>query len=305
MNKGITRRTFVSGATVAGALAAMGCSSEIKGGYSGHSELAVATGPDVEKNIKASVGHFGGMEAFVKSGQTVGLLINILGAVPTAHTKPEVIQTVTAMCREAGAKQVSLFDWRDLDRWRQNKLLDVVNELDIDFQHIDLEDPDLWRTVEVPRGKDLKSVRLFNALFEPDVFIMLPLFKHHGGTRFTGALKLYMGATHRQDNRQIFHRERGKYLEQCIADLNTVVRPADLVITDAMEVITSRGPVGPGPTTQPQKIVAGVDRVAIDTYCAPIQSVDPAGSVQIKAAFEHGVGQMDLKKVTVKEIQTG
>jgi uncharacterized protein (DUF362 family) len=304
MSDGITRREFVAGTAAAGALAASGCCSLCRG-EEDRPDLAVVSGPDIETNTRAAVDALGGMGSFVQSGQTVGILVNVLGAIPAAHTKPEVISAVAAMSRAAGAGDVRIMDWRDIGQWQRNRLINTVEELELNFQHIEMDKPELWRTLEVPRGKALSRVRVFNALYECDVFIMLPIFKHHGGTRYTGALKLYMGTTHRQDNRSTFHRERGKYLEQCIADLNTVVRPPDLILMDAMEVITTRGPVGPGQITTPQKMVAGFDRVAIDAYCAPIQNIDPATSVQITAAHEHGVGEMDMTKVLIKEISAG
>ena len=312
MKKDFNRREFVAGAAAAGALLAVGCgngngnapipgavSSTLAAKPGGGPDLAVARGPDIVRNIGAAVDAVGGMAAFVQPGQTVGLLINVLGAIPASHTKPEVIRTVAAMCREAGAKEVSIIDWRYISRWEQNKLIEVTREPGIGFKHIDLENAALWREVEVPQGKVLKKTRMFEAMWEPDVFISLPLFKNHRGATFTGALKLVMGTTHPNDNRQYFHGSR--QLEQCIADANTVVRAPDMIITDAFEVLTTNGPVGPGASIKPEKVVVGFDRVAVDTYCAPILGYDPAVSIQLKGAYEHGVGEMDLSKLTIRE----
>ena len=310
MKKDFNRREFVAGAAVAGALLTVGCgngnaaiptavSSTLGAKSGGGPDLAVAKGPDIVRNIGGAVDAVGGMKTFVQPEQTVGLLINVLGAIPAAHTKPEVIRTVAAMCREAGAKEVSIIDWRYMSRWEQNKLIEVTREPGIGFKHIDLENAALWREVEVPQGKVLKKTRMFNALWEPDVFIWLPLMKNHRGANFTGALKLVMGTTHPGDNRQYFHGSR--QLEQCIADANTVVRKPDLIVMDVFEVLTTNGPVGPGTTVKPEKIVVGTDRVAIDAYCAPIQSIDPGTSVQIKGAYELGIGEMDPVKLTIRE----
>ena len=307
MKRGIDRRKFVAGAAAAGAFAVIGCNSseaslpvqDKEATAGGVPDLAVAKGGDIEKLIRASVDAMGGMGAFVKAGQSVGILINILGAIPAAHTKPQTIRTVAAMCREAGASKVTMMDWRELSRWEQNRLIEVANDPDIVFDHVDLNKSELWRSVDVPRGKVLKQTRVFNALWEHDVFIMLPIFKHHGGAEFTGALKLYMGTTHPTDNRSKFHGSR--QLQQCIADVNTVVRPPDLIIMDVFEVLVGNGPVGPGPTISPGFVVAAKDRLAVDTYCAPVQNINPAESVQIKGAYEHGVGEMDLSKLKISE----
>lgn len=292
--KKLSRRTFNAGVVAAGALAASGFRPT-----QAKTDIAVAKGPDGQKNVKAAIDELGGIGAFVSQGQTVGILANTIGRFPGSFTKPEIIRTVANLCHEAGAAGVLWFDWRSHSRLRDNKLIELTTDKTLGYRFIDANNAGLWSTESVPRGKVLKQVRICNALHEPDVLILLPLFKHHGASHYTGSLKLYMGATHPHDNRNFFHGS-GR-LEQCIADVNTVVRKPDLIVMDAMEVITTRGPIGPGTIRRPQKIVAGLDRVAIDTYCAPIQNIVPAQSTQIRGAYELGVGEMDLSKVTIRE----
>jgi len=63
-------------------------------------------------------------------------------------------------------------------------------------------------------------------------------------------------------------------MEQCIADLNTVVRKADLIVADAMTILTSKGPFGPDDIAKPDKVVAGFDRVALDSYGATLLGLE-------------------------------
>jgi uncharacterized protein (DUF362 family) len=91
-----------------------------------------------------------------------------------------------------------------------------------------------------------------------------------------------------------------EHLDQSIADLNTVVKPA-LNVVDATEFITTNGPFGPGEIIKPKKVVAGVDRVAIDSYCASLWGLKAGDIIQIRKAQEHGLGQFDLKKAKIKE----
>ena len=116
-----------------------------------------------------------------------------------------------------------------------------------------------------------------SVLDECDVFINLPIFKDHIGSRFTGSLKNYMGASHPTDNRLFHPTFEGEDLlrmEQCIADLNTVVRKPDLIVADAMTILTSKGPFGPGDIAKPQKVIAGIDRVALDSYGATLLGLE-------------------------------
>ncbi len=147
-----------------------------------------------------------------------------------------------------------------------------------------------------------------NALYENDVFIDMPITKDHAGNKFTGTMKNMMGLNYRVSNRT-FHKADWKtnedsiaYLDQCIADLNTVITP-DLCIVDATEFITTNGPFGPGELIQPQKVIAGTDRVAIDAYCCGLWGLNPQDIFQIKMGYEHQLGQIDLKKVNLVEIE--
>jgi uncharacterized protein (DUF362 family) len=50
-------------------------------------------------------------------------------------------------------------------------------------------------------------------------------------------------------------------------------------------------------------VVAGVDRVAIDSYCCTLWGLKAEDIFTIKAAAAHGLGEMDLSRVAVKEVE--
>jgi uncharacterized protein (DUF362 family) len=135
----------------------------------------------------------------------------------------------------------------------------------------------------------------------------MPVTKDHAGNKFTGTMKNLMGLNAPTSNRT-FHKENWQtdagaieHLDQCIADLNTVVKPT-LNIVDATEIITTNGPFGPGEILKTKKVVAGVDRVAIDAYCASLRGLRGDDIIMIKRGQEHNLGQLDLKKVKIKEM---
>jgi uncharacterized protein (DUF362 family) len=133
----------------------------------------------------------------------------------------------------------------------------------------------------------------------------MPIFKDHIGSRFTGSLKNYMGASHPEDNRAFhptFEGEDLLHMEQCIADLNTVVRTPDLIVADAMTILTSKGPFGPGDIASPRQVVAGTDRVAIDAYGATLLDLDGREVTMIRKAADHGLGTIDLGAVKIATI---
>ena len=110
-------------------------------------------------------------------------------------------------------------------------------------------------------------------------------------------------------NNKTFHKKGWKtdidaitHLDQCIADLNTVISP-DLCIVDATEFITTNGPFGPGELLKPRKVIAGTDRVAIDSYCSTLLGLTGTDIIHIRKAHEHKLGKINLDAVSIKELE--
>ena len=92
-----------------------------------------------------------------------------------------------------------------------------------------------------------------------------------------------------------------EFLSQCIADVNLLRKP-DLCVFDGTEVITTNGPYGPGKLIKPQVVFAGVDRVAVDVYGANLLGLKGEEVQTSKMAHEHGLGQIRLSGVLVREV---
>lgn len=91
-----------------------------------------------------------------------------------------------------------------------------------------------------------------------DVHIALPIAKSHSSAGFTGTLKGMMGLI---KSRVGFHMVRD--LHQSIVDLNRVLKP-QLIVMDALTVMSTNGPSGPGKLIKTDALVAGTDAVAVD-----------------------------------------
>lgn len=100
-------------------------------------------------------------------------------------------------------------------------------------------------------------------------------------------------------DRGYFH-ENG--LNQAIADLSTVIKP-DLILMDANRVLLTNGPGGPGQTRDDKTVIAGTDPVAIDSFSSTLLFNMKGWDIpHINYAYELGVGEMDLKKLTIREL---
>jgi uncharacterized protein (DUF362 family) len=270
--------------------------------------ISVVQGDDYFENTRRAVEELGGMGHFVSAGAKVAILANPQRNNPGAFTKPPLVAAVIEMCKEAGAEEVACISWLPGQNWRATGLAKVVREGGAKLTVVDYEDESLFTPIPVPMGVGLKEARVMRELSNYDVLIDMPITKDHVGNKFTGTLKNLMGLNSPQSN-QTFHKEDWEtnidsitHLDQCVADLNTVIAP-DLCVVDATELLITNGPFGPGKIHKPRKIIAGTDRVAIDSYCCTLWGLEAKDIIAINKAFEHGVGEMDLAKIDVKEIK--
>ncbi len=269
-------------------------------------DIAVAMGENYYENTLSAVELLGGIKKFVPKDAKVAILPNVQRWHPGTFTKAEIVRAVVKMCMEAGAKEVNCLSWLEMDNWEATKLDVVLKEEGANLRLIAGEEAN-FKPVKIAAGKSLKEAMIVKEFYNNDVFINMPITKDHAGNKFTGTLKNHMGLNYRVNNRT-FHKEGWQtvpsdiqFLDQCIADLNMIIKPT-LNIVDATEFIITNGPMGPGKVTKPQKIVAGLDRVAVDSYCCTLWGLKAEDIFTIKAAYAHGLGQMDLSKVNVKEV---
>jgi uncharacterized protein (DUF362 family) len=309
MSKEMTRRKFIkTSAAIGGGVALSGTlMPKIVIGTEA-ADMGIAKGKDYVKNTKKAVEIIGGMEKFVAENSRVAILANPQRNNPGVFTKPEVLRGAIHMCKDAGAKSIGCISWLPQENWESTGLKKVVDEEDVQLLITNLRDESLFKSTKVPKGVSLKEARIMNSYFECDVFINIAISKEHSGNNYTGALKNLMGLSSPKTNGK-FHKKNWKtdkdsiaHMEQCIADLNTIIKP-DLCIIDATEIIITNGPFGPGEILKPLKVLAGTDPVALDTYCCQLWGLQPADIAAINKAYEHGLGEMDLKKLTIKEVE--
>jgi len=90
-----------------------------------------------------------------------------------------------------------------------------------------------------------------------------------------------------------------------IVDINSAVKPT-LTIIDAYRVMLRNGPTGGSLADVAEKktVIAGVDRVAVDAYGMTLFGVKPEQVEYLRLAFERGLGQLDLSRVSIEEINS-
>jgi len=312
MTRKIDRREFVKSSARLGVSLALGSGlatervlARTAAAGPDKADVAVAISADHGKAARKAVEMLGGMKAYVGKGSRVAILINVQSKNPGTYTKPEILRTVIRMCREAGAAEVNVLSLLGQKNWDDLGLSGLISEEGANLRLLERDGPH-FRTVPVPDGRALKEARVLAAVYEHDAFFNMPVTKDHAGNRFTGSLKNLMGVSSGPSNRT-FHKENWKtdpadiaHLDQCIVDLNKTVKPA-LNIVDATEIITTNGPFGPGELSKPQKVIAGLDRVAVDATCCQLWGLRPAEIIMIARGAEQGLGVMDPARIAVRE----
>lgn len=313
MGSKISRRDFFKRGAHIGVTAAIGSGviSQLLNSPLSHAsegiDIAVVKGADYLTNTIKAVDLLGGIKKFIPENSKVAILPNAQRWHPGTFTKPEIVRAVIKMCKKAGAKEVNCLSWLDKKNWEATGLAVALEEEGANLKLVERNEA-LFKPVKIPKGKALKKARIMKEFYNNDIFINMPITKDHAGNKFTGTMKNFMGLNSPQNNRT-FHKEGWKtersaieHLDQSIADLNTIIKPS-LCIVDATEFIITNGPMGPGEIIKPQKIIAGVDRIAIDAYCTTLWGLKAEDIIMIIRGYDHGLGEINLKKVKMKEVE--
>jgi len=302
--KTITRRRFIGNTTAAAA--AISWNNPLFAAPDTVSDgpwdlVAVRNGEPVAM-FESGIAALGGMAAFVRKGQHVVVKPNIAWDQPPevpANTNPELVAAIIRHCIKAGASKVTVFD-HTCHNWERSYktsgIADAVANAGGEMAPANLEQH--YREVELPKAVTLKKALVHKQMLDCDVFINVPVLKHHGGAKLSLTMKNLMGVVW---DRRFFHKNG---LDQCIADMCFTPRKPDLNIIDAYRILRKNGPQGrakeDGEIAKYQML--GRDMVALDAAAAKLFGMDPATLAYVRIAGEMGAGVADLEKVRIKRI---
>ncbi len=258
-----------------------------------------AAGPLVRKAVEA----LGGMGRFVKKGQTVLLKPNIgWDRLPeqAANTNPEAVAEVIRMCLEAGAARVRVLD-RTCNEPRRCYMRSGIEKAAKaaggEVRHI-VESR--FQDLPITGGELVTSWPVYRDAIESDVIINMPVAKHHNISGVTLSFKNLMGLL--GGDRGVLH----NHFMTKIVDINMAIRPS-LTIIDAWRIMLRNGPTGGSlaDVVEKQLYIASADRVAADAWAMGLFNIDPNTVEYLRIAAKRGLGQLDLKRVKIQEINLG
>lgn len=259
--------------------------------------VAVSTGANHADTTRKAIAALGGMQRFVRPGQTAVVKPNIgWDRAPqyAATTNPAVVRAVVEECLKAGAKKVKVFDRTCNDPRRCYASSGIEAALkgmnNVEVKHIEEE---RFRRVAL-NGKVLRECELYGEALSADVYINVPVAKHHGLSRLTLGMKNVMGIL--GGNRGAIHRN----IDQALADINSVFKPR-LTVIDATRILTAHGPQG-GSLADVKvlnQVIVSADMVAADAYATTLFGLKPSDIAVTVTAFQRGLGEMNLERMRI------
>lgn len=194
--------------------------------------------PMFQKGIEA----LGGIERFVKKGDKVTIKPNIgWDKTPelAGNTNPDLIVALINACKDCGAKEIVVFD-HTCDEWRRCYVSSGIEAAAKKAGAVVMpaNEEKYYREHAFPNGVAIKKALVHEAILDCDEWFNVPILKNHGGARMTIAMKNLLGIVW---DRRAIHQ---KGLDQAIADLGTIDKPACLNIVDAYRIMKTNGPRG-------------------------------------------------------------
>lgn len=298
------RRDFITRSIAAGAFTAFSSGKLLaaEGRMNLPYDLVAVMGGEPDVMFDNAIQALGGMGAFVKKGQTVVVKPNIgWDSTPekAADTNPLLVKQIVKHCLAAGAKKVYVFDYT-ADAWKKcytNSGIEAAVK-EAGGEMVPANSEQYYQSVKIPKGKNLKEVKEHELILSSDVFINVPVLKHHSGPQLTIAMKNLMGIIW---DRSYWHAHN---LHQCIADFATYSKPT-LNVVDAYRVMKKNGPRGisVNDTVLMKSLLISTDIVAVDAAAAKLYGIDPSKVNYIRYAAEMGVGRMDLDALNINRIK--
>ncbi len=262
--------------------------------------VAVRNG-EPDKMFDAAIKAFGGMEKFVKKGQTVVVKPNIAWSSEPdggACTNPVLVKRVVEHVLNAGAKKVYVFDHTCHDWESTYKVSGIENAAkSAGAIVVPAHKESYYEEVRVPGARILKTAKVHELILECDIFINVPILKHHGSTLITSAMKNLMGVVW---DRGFYHRTD---LHGCISEF-CLYRKPDLNILDAYYVMTNNGPMCYSKefVSKRKMQLISKDIVAIDAAGSKILGREPQDIKHVVYGSQRGLGNIDIEGLNIKRI---
>jgi uncharacterized protein (DUF362 family) len=186
-------------------------------------------------------------------------------------THPDTLSTLVQALQSRGVERIMVGDRSGMGDTRgvmdQKDIFQMADELDFDTLVFDELAADDWLLQDAPGSHWQQGFAVPRPVLEADGLVQTCCLKtHRYGGHFTLSLKNSVGLAAKWVPGESYNYMRelhnSPHQRRMIAEINTTYRP-DLIVLDAVEAFVDGGPAQ-GKKVQPNLILAGTDRVAID-----------------------------------------
>ena len=256
------------------------------------------TGPGLGNAIARHFELLGGIDKFVKRGDSVLLKPNFIMARSRRHaaqTDPAVIIETARLLIDHGARPFVA----DSPAWgsfgaciKALKLEKPLKELGVPIKPLDKP-----RTVRLTRTN--AHVHVSSAALDADVIINLPKFKSHQQLVATFAVKNMFGCVTGKQ-KAYWHFAKGKSEDEfceLLIEVFKFLRPA-VTIIDGVIAMDRQGPIR-GRARPLGWLIAGTEPIACETVCANLVRFDIDDLPIVRTAKRMGFGCCDFEKIDI------
>jgi uncharacterized protein (DUF362 family) len=347
-NNGLSRRDFIkcaAGGAVALTALGTGCFSGAQGPRAGTPNpfvrkgkpLVVSVkGKDPERMLRAALEALGGLKPLVGTGNATLIKPNFIFPQPfPITTDPEMIFLVARLLKEAGSRQIEVFDAPGTYLVGTERQTSSFNDIIRrgQGQGIAVTIGDAGRRREYVKTKKAgwqayPEIIVHKKIHQAPVVVNMPCLKRHHSSFLTCALKNQFGAIYGAQRWDSHIRGEGiqkgmkgatartkaafrdeTHFMTALAEFADAVRP-ELSIVDARTILTKGGPTrGKGEVKEGiNRFILSGDMVALDTYCSRLmEQHDDTYTTEmilpyLRVAERLGLGTMDLNKAKVIEL---
>ncbi|MFN2454468.1 MAG: DUF362 domain-containing protein [Pyrinomonadaceae bacterium] len=247
---------------------------------------------------KEAIDYLGGIEKFVRAGQSVLIKPNQTGyflADEGMTTDPRVVAALIRLCFDAGASRVMVAEGSGVDSTRiVMQATGMTPACQAAGAEIVYFDDCEYRETDIPRGKAIQRIALPVPLLDADVIINVCKGKTHHMDPITGAIKNWVGCIALGHGREQHHDAH------CFAeyvDIMTVTKPA-LNICDAIIIGEGDGPVANTPRWC-GCVLASTDPVAMDVTICQLFTLDHKDHQFAAEGAERGLGTNKLEEISI------
>ncbi len=221
-------------------------------------------------------------------------------------THPKVVAAAVDRLREEGVRRIAIgesciFGVNPEEAFRVTGMERVSEEKEVELLDLDQGDP---MEIAVPGGKVIRRIKVPAVLREFDFIISVPVMKTHMHTRVTLSIKNMKGLLWRREKARFHQLRYGERITQGDKELDIAISEMALVLFPHLAIIDATvGMEGMGPAYGRAKkmgmILVGKNPLSADAVAVRLMGLSPKAIPHLRLTAEKGLGQIDLKKISV------